>query len=111
MFCGDSCLMTNTTDPRPLYHEALAWTTGLIEKVREDQLTASTPCADFDVRTLLGHLVATVERARVIGEGGDPSTVPLVVTDFPATATRTPTGPPRTACGPSGPTTAGSTRR
>ncbi len=83
MYCGDSCLMTNTTDPRPLYREALTWTTGLIENVREDQLTASTPCADFDVRTMLGHLVATVERARVIGEGGDPATVPLVVTDIP----------------------------
>lgn len=82
MFHGDSCLMThNTTDPRPLYREALSWTTALVEKVRDDQLTASTPCADFDVRTLLGHLVATVERARVIGEGGDPGTVPLVVTD------------------------------
>ncbi|WP_213574335.1 TIGR03086 family metal-binding protein [Rhodococcus oxybenzonivorans] len=83
MFRGDSCRMTTqTTDPRPLYREALAWTTGLIDAVREDQLAASTPCADFDVRTLLGHLVATVERARVIGEGGDPSTIPLVVTDF-----------------------------
>ncbi|MFC9363120.1 TIGR03086 family metal-binding protein [Rhodococcus sp. NPDC057014] len=74
--------MTHTTDPRPLYREALTWTTGLIDNVREDQLTASTPCADFDVRTLLGHLVATVERARVIGEGGDPRSIPIVVADI-----------------------------
>lgn len=74
--------MTATTDPRPLYREALAWTASLIDQVREDQLTASTPCTDFDVRTLLGHLVATVERARVIGEGAEPSTVPLVVAEI-----------------------------
>ncbi|AOW93599.1 TIGR03086 family protein [Rhodococcus sp. WMMA185] len=73
--------MTNTTtDPRPLYREALDWTTGLIAGVREDQLSAATPCTDFDVRTLLGHLVAAVERARIIGEGGDPFAGPTVVT-------------------------------
>lgn len=47
-------------------------------EVRPDQLTDPTPCDEFDVATLMGHLVATVDRARVIGEGGDPTTVPLV---------------------------------
>ena len=28
---------------------------------------------------VLGHLVATVDRARVVGEGGDPNTMPRVV--------------------------------
>jgi len=64
--------MTTTTDPRPLYARAIAWTHGL--------MAGATPCPEFDVRALLGHLVATVERARVIGEGGDPFSVPLVVT-------------------------------
>ena len=68
------------TDPRPLYLRALAWTHDRIDAVRPDQLTAPTPCAEFDVRALLGHLVATVERAKVIGEGGDPFSVPLVIT-------------------------------
>ena len=48
--------------------------------VRADQLDLPTPCAEFDVRTLLGHLVAVVDRARVIGEGGPPFSVPSVVT-------------------------------
>lgn len=65
------------TDPRPLHRTALAWTHGLMAGAAD--LDAPTPCAEFDVRELLGHLVATVERARVIGEGGDPRTVPVVV--------------------------------
>lgn len=72
--------MTDITDPRPLYRDALAWVTALMGEVRPDQLTNPTPCDEFDVATLMGHLVATVDRARVIGEGGDPATVPLVAT-------------------------------
>ena len=66
-------------DPRPLYDIARHWVHDLIAGVRADQLDQPTGCPDFDVRTLLGHLVATVHRARVIGAGGDPSTVPFVV--------------------------------
>lgn len=72
--------MTDITDPRPLYRGALAWVTAMMGEVRPHQLTNPTPCDEFDVATLMGHLVATVERARVIGEGGDPASVPLVAT-------------------------------
>lgn len=68
-------------DPRPLYAAAVDHTCALIPRVTA--FDAPTPCPEFDVRTLLGHLVATVERARVIGEGGDPHSVPLVVTGVP----------------------------
>lgn len=67
-------------DPRPLYRAAQRWVTGLIGGVRPDQFDSPTGCPDFDVRTLVGHLVATVERARVIGAGGKPDDVPFVVT-------------------------------
>lgn len=70
--------MTDITDPRPLYRDALDWATTLMNGVRAEQLTDPTPCAEFEVTALMGHLVATVDRARVIGEGGDPTTVPLV---------------------------------
>src|SRR5918912_1843824 len=70
---------STTTDPRPLYRSAQQWVIGLASAVRPDQLDRPTGCTEFDVRALLGHLVATVRRARVIGEGGDPLTVPLVV--------------------------------
>jgi uncharacterized protein (TIGR03086 family) len=67
-------------DPRPRYRAAQQWVRDLMSGVRADQLDLPTGCPDFDVRALLGHLVATVQRAWVIGEGGDPSTVAFVVT-------------------------------
>ncbi len=74
--------MTNllATDPRPYYRRALHWVASLLHGVQPDQLDDATPCADFDVRALAGHLVATVDRARVIGEGGEVFSVPHVVT-------------------------------
>jgi uncharacterized protein (TIGR03086 family) len=77
---AETAAPTGVLDPRPLYRHALSWVHDLADGVRPDQLAGSTPCAEFDVRTLLGHLVAGVERARVMGEGGDPFSVPLAVT-------------------------------
>jgi hypothetical protein len=68
-----------TLDPRPLYRDALAWVRDLAAHVPAARLTGPTPCPEWDVRGLLGHLVATVDRARVIGEGGDPNVMPRVV--------------------------------
>lgn len=79
-----SAMTENTSiDPRPHYDRALRRAVELIAAVRPDQLDGPTPCPDFDVRALLGHLVATVDRARVIGEGGAPFSVPSVVTGVP----------------------------
>ncbi len=66
-------------DPRPLYRDALDWTAGRIAAVRPDQLALPTDCTEFDVRALLGHLLCTVRRATVVGNGGDPLVVPPVV--------------------------------
>jgi uncharacterized protein (TIGR03086 family) len=75
------------TDPRPYYRAALDWVAGLLAEVRPDQLTGATPCPELDVEGLLRHLVATVDKIRVIGEGGSPFTMPFQVpptTDYPA---------------------------
>lgn len=71
--------MTDTSDPRPHYRTALAWVRDLAAQVPAGRLGDPTPCPEWDVRGLLGHLVATVDRARVIGEGGDPNAMPRVV--------------------------------
>ncbi|WP_427919854.1 TIGR03086 family metal-binding protein [Streptomyces sp. cg40] len=62
---------TDTTDPRPLYTRATEQAAALIRTVRPEQLTGPTPCAEFDVRTLLSHLVGGTLRIATIGEGGD----------------------------------------
>jgi uncharacterized protein (TIGR03086 family) len=72
--------MTQQTDPRPVYRDALAWIRDLAVHVPADRLAEPTPCPEWNVREMLGHLVATVDRARVIGEGGDPNPMPRVVT-------------------------------
>lgn len=75
--------MTNEIDPRPYYEKALSWANGLVLGVHPAVLDGPTPCSEYDVRALLGHLVATVDRARTIGEGGDPRLMPTVVADVP----------------------------
>ncbi|MFF4401585.1 TIGR03086 family metal-binding protein [Streptomyces sp. NPDC001480] len=58
-------------DPRPLYARATEQAAALIKTVRPEQLSGPTPCAEFDVRTLLSHTVGGTRRIAVVGEGGD----------------------------------------
>ena len=69
--------------PPPRLPLALAWAQEKVRGVDPAMLDRPTPCSEYDVRALLGHLVATVVRARVIAEGGDPATMPVVVTGVP----------------------------
>jgi uncharacterized protein (TIGR03086 family) len=73
-------MTTTTADPRPLFRDALAWAHDLFAGVTPDQLTEPTPCSEFDVRTLMGHLTATVERARLLGLGEDITEAPEFIT-------------------------------
>lgn len=62
MFAGQAAPMTNTTeaataDPRPFHHRALAETKAIVAAVRPGHLAQPTPCAEYDVRTLLSHIV------------------------------------------------------
>ena len=52
--------MTENIDPRPHYRTALAWIRALADGTPVDGLTAPTPCSDWDVHDLLGHLVLRV---------------------------------------------------
>jgi uncharacterized protein (TIGR03086 family) len=66
-------------DPRMLFARAVTTAGRTIGAVRADQLDGPTPCDDYDVRAMLGHLVAVLGRVAVMGEQGDPFTVPQVV--------------------------------
>lgn len=72
--------MTNSTtqpsiDPRPIFDRAIATGGAVIADVRPDQLTALTPCPEMDVRALLSHLVAVLNRIATLGNGEDPFSV------------------------------------
>lgn len=50
------------TRQRQDYFDALAWVSELMTATRPRQLDAPTPCADFTVRDLMGHLLGTAHR-------------------------------------------------
>ncbi|MFD8217965.1 TIGR03086 family metal-binding protein [Streptomyces sp. NPDC059697] len=58
-------------DPRPLYSRATEQIAALVKTVRPEQLAGPTPCAEFDVRTLLSHIAGGTRRIAVVGAGGD----------------------------------------
>jgi uncharacterized protein (TIGR03086 family) len=66
-------MATNTeqlpTDPRPLLAKAIGITTPIVAGVRPDQLALHTPCTEYDVSGLLGHLLFAVDRLAMIGRG------------------------------------------
>jgi uncharacterized protein (TIGR03086 family) len=74
---------TTTTDPRPGFFTAARIACDTVAGVSPTQLTAPTPCTEFDVRALLGHLVAVLRRVASVA-AGTPAVgqVPLV-TDVP----------------------------
>lgn len=68
------------TDPRILIARAIATALPVVDGVRPDQLHLPTPCADFDVDQLLGHLVFAIGRAATVGHGGELALEDEVVT-------------------------------
>ncbi|SDS37703.1 TIGR03086 family metal-binding protein [Microlunatus soli] len=73
--------MTTSTavpDLRPALAAAQEWVAALIDGVGDDQLRLPTPCPDFDVAQLIGHLYTGADRVRVMAEGGDALTVPFI---------------------------------
>ena len=75
------------TDPRPMLVRALDQTQAMIDTIGADELTLPTPCPEYDVRTLLGHLITVVGRIDLALTGGNPLDLPTVTTgvdDVPA---------------------------
>ncbi|MEJ2867183.1 TIGR03086 family metal-binding protein [Actinomycetospora sp. OC33-EN08] len=57
-------------DPRPLLTRALDQIGDLVAATGPDALARPTPCADWDVRALLDHLVGVHRRVAHVGAGG-----------------------------------------
>jgi uncharacterized protein (TIGR03086 family) len=66
-------------DPRRWFAHAVATAGATIAGVRNDQFTITTPCTAYDVRAMLGHLLAVMHRLAAVGAGGSPFDVPQVV--------------------------------
>lgn len=67
-------------DPRALLGHALDQTERLVDGTSRDTFDRLTPCEEYDVRRLLGHIVAVVRRIAHFGRGGEPFGVPAVIT-------------------------------
>src|ERR1700677_1702415 len=68
-------LMTKTTepitDPREIHRRAMTQTEAIVVAVAPGQLGLPTPCPEYDVRSLLSHIVGGLNRVAIVGEGGD----------------------------------------
>jgi uncharacterized protein (TIGR03086 family) len=71
------------TDPRPAFATAVGLAVDAMSAVSPDQFSDPTPCTEFDVRALLGHLLSVLRRVAAVGRGEPPFSVPQVSTDVP----------------------------
>jgi uncharacterized protein (TIGR03086 family) len=71
------------SDPRQALARTQAWVAGLLDGIRRDQLALPTPCAEFDVAQLVGHLYGVAERVEAMGHGRPASSVPAFVDALP----------------------------
>lgn len=63
------------------YLTAMNWVAELMASIPLDRLGRPTPCAEFDVRTLMGHLIGTAERGLATAQQHGPRRhIPHVVT-------------------------------
>jgi uncharacterized protein (TIGR03086 family) len=73
MSTSNTTSTTSTTaivdDPRALLARAIATAAPVVSGVRVDQLHLPTPCDDFDVEQLLGHLLFALDRVVSLGRG------------------------------------------
>ena len=69
-------------DPRAALLEAVDQAVAVVGLVTPDRLAAPTPCAEYDVRHLTGHLVAVLRRIAHVAGGGHAFDVPSIVLDL-----------------------------
>lgn len=67
------------------YFDALDWVTHLMTRTPRESLEERTPCDDFDVRHLLGHLIGTAHRGLATARRRPLPDIPHVVIDIPDT--------------------------
>lgn len=79
----DSSTTQPPPDPRPVHRQAMTQTESVVAAVEPGQLGQPTPCAEYDVRALLSHIVGGLNRVAIAGEGGDALARPARADDVP----------------------------
>jgi uncharacterized protein (TIGR03086 family) len=67
-------------DPRELFARAVAVAAPVLDGTTRDHLRLPTPCTDYDVEQLLGHLLFAMARVAAIGRGDQLGRVDEVAT-------------------------------
>ncbi|WP_329565547.1 TIGR03086 family metal-binding protein [Kitasatospora sp. NBC_01266] len=57
-------------DPRPLYIRTLDQLETVLAGITPAELDRPTPCTEYDLRALLGHVIGGIHRIAYVGEGG-----------------------------------------
>jgi uncharacterized protein (TIGR03086 family) len=60
-------------DPVKRIEEATAHAGKIVKGVKQDQLSNTTPCAEYDVRDLLNHMIGGLEMLGEAASGGKPA--------------------------------------
>src|ERR1700752_2717834 len=58
-------------DPTSIFKNSIDQTGRIVAGVKPDQLSATTPCSDWDVRALLNHTIAAVQMFDTAARGGE----------------------------------------
>jgi uncharacterized protein (TIGR03086 family) len=72
------------SDPRVLIGRALDQAEKVIAVAGEESMDRATPCSEFDVRTLSGHMIGVVRRVVHTGQGGKATDISSVIRGLPA---------------------------
>lgn len=72
-----------TTDRRPDFYRAYDHAADIVSGVSPAQLGAPTSCAQFDVATLVDHIVGAGHRAAALGRGVSPANEELPHVELP----------------------------
>ena len=67
--------MTQQDMPNPveLFEKATNRVSEVVSGIKQDQISASTPCSEWDIRALLGHLIGGAENFAKVLSGTDPT--------------------------------------
>lgn len=60
-----------TPNPAELFEQATSGVSKIVSGIKQDQVEIATPCSDWNVRALLGHLIGGAENFANTLSGGD----------------------------------------